>query len=41
MAAEKGSAFLLKIGNGEEPAIFSTVAGLRNGGHVRQLPTEL
>lgn len=29
MAAEKGSAFLLKIGNGEEPAIFSTVAGLR------------
>lgn len=29
MAAEKGSAFLLKIGNGEEPATFSTVAGLR------------
>lgn len=29
MAAEKGSAFLLKIGNGEEPASFTTIAGLR------------
>ena len=29
MAAEKGSAFLLKIGNDEGPVAFSTVAGLR------------
>ena len=29
MAAEKGSAFLLKIGNGAEPPVFGTVAGLR------------
>lgn len=29
MAAEKGSAFLLKIGNGAVPLVFSTVAGLR------------
>jgi TP901-1 family phage major tail protein len=29
MAAEKGSAFLLKIGNDEDPVAFSTVAGLR------------
>jgi TP901-1 family phage major tail protein len=29
MAAEKGSAFLLKIGNGAEPPIFATVAGMR------------
>lgn len=29
MAAEKGSAFLLKIGDGSEPVGFSTVAGLR------------
>lgn len=29
MAAEKGSAFLLKIGNGANPLSFSTVAGLR------------
>lgn len=29
MAAEKGSAFLLKIGNGLEPLAFSTVAGMR------------
>ncbi len=29
MAAEKGSAFLLKIGNDEAPVAFSTVAGLR------------
>jgi len=29
MAAEKGSAFLLKIGNGATPPVFTTVAGLR------------
>ena len=29
MAAEKGSAFLLKIGDGSSPAVYSTVAGLR------------
>ena len=29
MAAEKGSAFLLKIGNGGAPVTYSTVAGLR------------
>ncbi len=29
MAAEKGSAFLLKIGNGESPAAYATVAGMR------------
>jgi TP901-1 family phage major tail protein len=29
MPAEKGSAFLLKIGNGAIPPVFSTVAGLR------------
>lgn len=29
MAAEKGSAFLLKIGDGGEPVGFATVAGLR------------
>jgi TP901-1 family phage major tail protein len=29
MAAEKGSAFLLKVGNGANPPIFSTVAGMR------------
>ena len=29
MAIEKGSAFLLKIGNGALPAVFTTVAGLR------------
>ena len=29
MSAEKGSAFLLKIGNGGEPPIFATVAGMR------------
>ena len=29
MAAEKGSAFLLKIGNGAPTPVFSTVAGLR------------
>ena len=29
MAAEKGSAFLLKVGNGAEPPVFATVAGLR------------
>lgn len=29
MAAEKGSAFLLKIGNGGNPPVYATVAGLR------------
>lgn len=29
MAAEKGSAFLLKVGNGAEPPVFVTVAGMR------------
>ena len=29
MPAEKGSAFLLKVGNGAEPPVFSTVAGMR------------
>jgi TP901-1 family phage major tail protein len=29
MAAEKGSAFLLKVGNGATPPAFATVAGLR------------
>ncbi|PVX31369.1 phage major tail protein, TP901-1 family [Sphingomonas pokkalii] len=29
MAAEKGSAFLLKIGNGAMPVAYATVAGLR------------
>ena len=29
MAAEKGSAFLLKIGNGAVPVAYATVAGLR------------
>ena len=29
MAAEKGSAFLLKIGNGAAPVAYATVAGLR------------
>jgi TP901-1 family phage major tail protein len=29
MAMEKGSAFLLKIGNGAVPPVFTTVAGLR------------
>ncbi|WP_404336198.1 phage major tail protein, TP901-1 family [Sphingomonas sp. MMS12-HWE2-04] len=29
MAAEKGSAFLLKIGNGAAPLVYATVAGLR------------
>jgi TP901-1 family phage major tail protein len=29
MAAEKGSAFLLKVGNGAETVVYSTVAGLR------------
>ncbi len=29
MAAEKGSAFLLKVGNGATPLVYSTVAGLR------------
>lgn len=29
MSAEKGSAFLLKIGNGATPVVYATVAGLR------------
>ena len=29
MAAQKGSAFLLKITNGASPAVYQTVAGLR------------
>ena len=29
MGAEKGSAFLLKIGNGGTPVVYATVAGLR------------
>jgi TP901-1 family phage major tail protein len=29
MSAEKGSAFLLKVGNGGTPPVFATVAGLR------------
>ena len=29
MAAEKGSAFLLKIGNGGEPPVYAAVAGMR------------
>src|ERR671916_1077663 len=29
MSAEKGSAFLLKVGNGGNPVVFSTVAGMR------------
>ncbi|HZF95771.1 MAG TPA: phage tail protein [Allosphingosinicella sp.] len=29
MAAEKGSAFLLKVGNGGSPPVFATIAGMR------------
>lgn len=29
MGAEKGSAFLLKIGDGAEPAVYSAIAGMR------------
>ena len=29
MAAEKGSAFLLKIGDGGDPIVYSTIAGMR------------
>ena len=29
MSAEKGSAFLLKVGDGSEPPVYATVAGLR------------
>jgi len=29
MGAEKGSDFLLKVGNGAEPPVFATVAGMR------------
>ena len=30
MAIENGSAFLLKIGDGEAPSAYQTVAGLRS-----------
>ncbi len=29
MPVEKGSAFLLKVGNGASPAVYATVAGMR------------
>lgn len=29
MGAEKGSAFLLKVGNGASPPVFATIAGMR------------
>lgn len=29
MSAERGSAFLLKVGNGASPPVYATVAGLR------------
>jgi TP901-1 family phage major tail protein len=29
MSAERGSAFLLKVGNGASPLVYTTVAGLR------------
>ncbi|NBS45301.1 MAG: phage tail protein, partial [Acetobacteraceae bacterium] len=29
MPAEKGSAFLLKVGNGAQPLAYQTIAGLR------------
>ncbi|MFZ5793216.1 MAG: phage major tail protein, TP901-1 family [Sphingomonas sp.] len=29
MSAERGSAFLLKVGNGANPLVYATVAGLR------------
>ena len=29
MTPQKGAAFLLKIGNGTQPAVYETVAGLR------------
>ena len=29
MTAEKGSAFLLKVGNGANPPVYATVAGMR------------
>jgi TP901-1 family phage major tail protein len=29
MGAEKGSAFLLKVGNGAQPPVYATVAGMR------------
>jgi TP901-1 family phage major tail protein len=29
MAVEKGSAFLLKVGNGGSPVVYATVAGMR------------
>lgn len=29
MSAERGSAFLLKVGNGAAPVVYATVAGLR------------
>ena len=30
MGVEKGSAFLLKVGNGNVPATYETVAGMRS-----------
>lgn len=30
MPAEKGSAFLLKVGDGAEPPVYATIAGLRS-----------
>ena len=30
MAAQKGSAMLMKVGNGASPEVFSTIAGLRS-----------
>lgn len=32
MAVEKGSAFLLKIGNGQAPVVYATIAGIRIDG---------
>ena len=29
MPVEKGSAFLLKVGNGAAPVVYATVAGLK------------
>ena len=36
MSAEKGSAFLLKIGDGGAPPVFATVAGMRTTQLSRQ-----
>ena len=32
MAAQKGSAMLLKVGNGGSPETFTTIGGLRSTG---------